>query len=288
MARRTPPKEPTPAPELAVPYEEASKKIAERIVLGKELLARNISTVEELSAVEKDFSRWSSYNNEMLGRLFTTPKFAEEYSYWGVMAVSLSPRSPAEQLKEHQKEVQLKIHRLESIQERLELIPIASGVETATRPDLGRKRTNKVFIVHGHDEGARESVARFLERLDLDTVILHEQASSGRTVVEKLEHYADVDFAVVLLTPDDVGGAKGGPPDKLQARARQNVVLELGYFAGKLGRKHVCALYRGPLELPSDYMGVVYVALDDGGGWRLQLAKELRVAGFDVDLNRAV
>jgi predicted nucleotide-binding protein len=91
-----------------------------------------------------------------------------------------------------------------------------------------------------------------------------------------------------LLTADDVGGSKASPPDKLQSRARQNVILELGFFVGKLGRKRVCALYKGPLELPSDYLGVVYLALDDGGGWRLQLAKELREAGFNVDMNRAL
>lgn len=94
-------------------------------------------------------------------------------------------------------------------------------------------------------------------------------------------------FAVVLLTPDDIGAA-GADPDKLQRRARQNVLLELGYFIGKLNRKHVCALYVGPLELPSDYLGVGYVALDPGGGWRLQLARELRTAGFAVDMNLAL
>jgi len=93
------------------------------------------------------------------------------------------------------------------------------------------------------------------------------------------------DFAVVLLTPDDIGGSKSSDPDKLEARARQNVILELGFFVGKLGRKHVCALYKGPLDLPSDYLGVGYVPLDESGGWQLQLARELRSAGFSVDMN---
>jgi predicted nucleotide-binding protein len=164
-------------------------------------------------------------------------------------------------------------------------------VESARTPAVAekvRERTNKVFVVHGHDDGARESVARFLERLGLETIILHEQATGGRTIVEKLEYYSDVDFAIVLLTPDDVGGVKSSGRDKLQARARQNVILELGFFAGKLGRKHVCALFKGPLELPSDYLGVGYVPLDESGGWRLQLAKELRGAGFSVDMNLAL
>lgn len=150
----------------------------------------------------------------------------------------------------------------------------------------GPRHTNKVFVVHGHDEGAKESVARFLEKVGVEAVILHEKATEGRTLIEKLEHYSSVDFAVILLTADDVGGAKGS--DTLQARARQNVVLELGYFFGKLGRGHVCALYKGSLELPSDVIGVGYVPLDDAGGWRLSLGRELRAAGFTIDMNLVV
>jgi len=142
-----------------------------------------------------------------------------------------------------------------------------------------------VFIVHGHDEAARESLARFLERLGVEPVILHEQASSGRTVIEKLEDFSDVSFAAILLTPDDVGAAVSEGSNLLN-RARQNVVLELGYFIGKLGRKNVCALYRGDVELPSDMLGVVYVKLDEGGAWKLSLAKELIASGFSIDLNK--
>jgi predicted nucleotide-binding protein len=116
---------------------------------------------------------------------------------------------------------------------------------------------------------------------------LHEQASGGRTIIEKLERNSDVDFAVVLLTPDDVG-AKATATDALQARARQNVVLELGYFVGRLDRSRVCALYKGEIELPSELLGVVYIPLDEGGAWRVLLAKELREAGFNVDLNAAL
>ena len=288
MAKKATPQPPTPDPELQVTREEAAQKIGERIALGEELFARQISNMEQLDAAENEYRRWNSYNAEMLKRLFTTHKFEEEYSWWGVMAVSMYDKSPAEKVKEHKNEIREKIHRLESVRDRLELVPVAVGVVKPGHTAVARDRTNKVFVVHGHDEAARESVARFLERIGIEAVILHEQATGGRTIVEKLEHYADVDFAVILLTPDDVGGVKTSSPDKLQPRARQNVVLELGFFVGKLGRRHVCALYKGSLELPSDYLGVGYVALDEGGGWRLQLAKELRGAGFSVDMNLAL
>jgi len=287
MAKKATPQPPTPDPELQVTREEAAQKIGERIALGEELFVRQVSNMEQLDAAENEYRRWNSYNAEMLKRLFTTHKFEEEYSWWGVM-VSMYDKSPAEKVKEHKNEIREKIHRLESVRDRLELVPVAVGVVKPGRTAVARDRTNKVFVVHGHDEAARESVARFLERIGIEAVILHEQATGGRTIVEKLEHYADVDFAVILLTPDDVGGVKTSSPDKLQPRARQNVVLELGFFVGKLGRRHVCALYKGSLELPSDYLGVGYVALDEGGGWRLQLAKELRGAGFSVDMNLAL
>jgi predicted nucleotide-binding protein len=175
------------------------------------------------------------------------------------------------------------------LSEAIEEAEIVSGAALQTTPVSATKREhgNRAFVVHGHDEAARETVARFLEKLNVEAIILHEKPTEGRTVIEKLEHYADVDFAVVLLTPDDVGSGQA-EAENLQKRARQNVVLELGYFVGRLGRKKVCALYSGPLELPSDYLGVVYVQLDIAGGWRFQLAKELKSDGFNIDMNRAL
>lgn len=132
---------------------------------------------------------------------------------------------------------------------------------------------------------ARETVARFLRELALQLVILHEQPNTGRTIVEKFEDYADVRFAVVLLTPDDVG-ARSEEPSALSHRARQNVIFELGFFLGKLGRKRVCALKMRGVETPSDYDGVVYVDLDVPGAWKLALVRELKAAGFGIDTNR--
>lgn len=145
--------------------------------------------------------------------------------------------------------------------------------------------SNRVFVVHGHDEGARELVARFIERLGLDAVILHERANRGMTIIEKIEANSDVGFAVVLLTADDVGGQRDGT---MNPRARQNVLLELGYFLGKLGRGRVCALKRNEVEIPSDFAGVVWEQLDDGGGWRQRLVQELVAVGYDVDIRRAM
>ncbi|TWT79526.1 putative nucleotide-binding protein containing TIR-like domain protein [Planctomycetes bacterium CA13] len=145
----------------------------------------------------------------------------------------------------------------------------------------------KVFVVHGHDNETKQTVARFLENLGLEAVILHERSNAGMTLIEKFEEHSDVAYAVVLMTPDDLGAAKANADD-LKARARQNVVFELGYFMGKLGRQHVAAVLRGDIERPSDYDGVVYIAYDFNDGWKLLLAKELKEAGLNVDLNAAM
>jgi len=145
--------------------------------------------------------------------------------------------------------------------------------------------TRRVFVVHGHDEGARETVARFLEKIGFEPIILHEQASRNRTVIEKIEAFQDVDFAVVLLTPDDEGCVKGG---ELKPRARQNVILELGYFMGRLGREKVCALKRGAVDIPSDFAGVVWVEMDSGIGWKQALGHELSAAGHEIDWNKVM
>ena len=149
-----------------------------------------------------------------------------------------------------------------------------------------RTNTSEVFVIHGRDNEAKETVARFLETLGLEAVILHEQPNQGRTIIEKFEQHAQVGFAVALLTPDDVGALRDNSND-LKPRARQNVVFELGYFLGRLGRKRVCALTKGNIEIPSDYDGVVYISLDDGG-WKMGLIRELKNVGFEVDANKVL
>ena len=157
-----------------------------------------------------------------------------------------------------------------------------TGYETGVQLD-----SNEVFIVHGRHDGAKQMVARFLERLELSPIILHEQPNQGQTIIEKFEEHSNVGFAVVLLTPDDVGG----PADEgntQRPRARQNVILELGFFLGKLGRERTCALLVDDVEIPSDYDGVLYIPMDGQGAWMMNLVRELKGAGLEVDANLAL
>jgi predicted nucleotide-binding protein len=158
---------------------------------------------------------------------------------------------------------------------------------SSVNSESGKNDRNKVFIVHGHDEAAQNKVARFVEKMGLEAIILHEKASSGRTIIEKIEHYSDVGFAIVLYTPDDVGNVKG-KADELNVRARQNVVFEHGYLIGRLGRENVAALVDGNLELPNDISGVVYISLDETSAWQLQLGKEMKQSGYEIDMNKLI
>ncbi|MBN8657796.1 MAG: nucleotide-binding protein [Anaerolineae bacterium] len=144
--------------------------------------------------------------------------------------------------------------------------------------------SKKVFIVHGRNHSLKEEVARFLEKFGLGAIILHEQPNFGMTIIEKFEAFSDVRYAIVLLTADDIGGVRDTKESQLP-RARQNVIFELGYFLGKLGRAHVCALYENGVELPSDVHGVLYVPWDNSGFWKIQIAKEMKHAGLKIDLN---
>jgi len=162
-----------------------------------------------------------------------------------------------------------------------------------TQPTTDKQNTLKdfnnrrVFIVHGHDEESKEKLARFLTQLELEPIILHEQPNEGKTIIEKFETYTNVAYAVVLLTPDDICAKTSNPEEKLH-RSRQNVIFELGFFMGKLGRNHVSALHKGDVELPSDYHGVVYIKMDDSEGWKLLLAREIKQVIKDLDLNKIV
>ncbi len=164
---------------------------------------------------------------------------------------------------------------------------VANARDTTTKVTKLKSETldlTKVFIVHGRDDLAKTEAARFIEKLGLSAIILHEQVSSGKTIIEKIEAHTNVGFAIVLYTPCDSGGLVGVKDQNL--RARQNVVFEHGYLIGKLGRHNVCALVKGNVETPNDISGVVYVPLDDFGAWNLAVAKELRDAGYTFDMNK--
>ena len=123
--------------------------------------------------------------------------------------------------------------------------------------------------------GQKETIARFLSRLGLDPIILHEQANQGKTIIEKFEDHSDVGYAIALITPDDTGSSIK-EPEIVRQRARQNVIFEFGYFIGKLGRNRVAGLVKGDIEVPSDYSGVSWYTPRDAY-WGMAFSSNERI-----------
>lgn len=275
---------------LQMPRSKAKEKLREQIRKGEVLLNQEIKDEAGLNNAHHSMSSWTDYNCELLKRIIDTDEFVEAYrlSNFRPLMVLGGTNSLQERVHSFQSELENYILALNSILDRLDLIPEAPKLKQASFQQQASQphgTSKKVFIVHGHDEAAKESVARLLEKLDLEPIILHEKPNQGRTIIEKFEDYSDVGFAVVLLTPDDVGAVKEEAGD-LKPRARQNVIFELGFFIGKLGRQRVCALYKGDVEILSDFSGVLWTPLDEEGAWRLKLGKEMKAAGLNVDLNK--
>lgn len=283
-------------PKLTSSPETVRAKLAEQIVRGTTLAAKVGSNSTNLFWTEANHSelwrkkdKWSEYVFHLLKVSFLDSGFADEFMrvFGSNTPTSQAPEKRSDAIAE---DVVDACAKLELVVELLDLMEQQTNQDSVSPPAevMQRKGPGKdVFIVHGSDEAAKESVARYVEKLGLNAIILHEQPNRGRAIIEKLEQSAEVAFAVVLLTPDDIGRKKGESGED-RPRARQNVILELGFFMAKLGRANVCALFKEGVEIPSDYSGVLYVAMDDHDGWRPKLAKELQEAHLSVNLQKVI
>lgn len=278
---------------LIIEKEEFKKQLNNRISKGKELLSIPVNlepsynSYGEVCAIYNkkqqdnffsEYSKWHKFNIELLEQSFDTTinKYKKEYE-----GATFHVIYGNEDIVKTQKEdINKEINVLESLIERLPLIPISTEA-AKNEVKVERKVTNKVFIVHGHKNEIKETVARRLSQLKLDPIILHEQPELGKTIIEKFEHNSsDVNFAIILLTADDEGKAKRETDYK--TRARQNVVFEMGYFIGKLGREKVFLLLEDGVDKPGDLDGIVYVPIDKHGAWVYKLVRELKAAGYSV------
>lgn len=188
------------------------------------------------------------------------------------------------------------IHAVAKLRNHLQALLVLATSETpATKSarDMASPKSNKIFIVHGHDQSMKVAVARTIEMLGLVAVIFHEQTDQNRTIIQKLQDLAtEVVFAVVLLSPDDLAfhaSIAGKPIEKIRAaqpRARQNVIYELGYFTALLGEKNVLVLKHGKQEILSDLSGVLYTEYTpQSTEWKYKMGRELQDAGYAVKLD---
>lgn len=277
--------------ELTVSREDAKSRLQDRIEKGLEIKKVQISSREALEVAKNEFSKWDSFNSELLKRLFTTDELATEYDYWGGGVMLFSEPSLGEKIANLYKDIDKKIHRIDSIIERLELIPLSSAHQVVTVPQpsqTSQPKSKKVFVVHGHDEIAKTNLEVFLHEIGLEPVVLHRQADEGQTVIEKFEKHSDVGYAFILLTPDEIAYLRSeeGKDDKNRTkefRARPNVIFEFGYFVGKLGRARVCCLYTGEVTLPSDVNGMIYKKYEKNiEEVAYSVIKDLKASGYAI------
>lgn len=230
---------------------------------------------EELEPVKKEYASWKSYVHDyLLSVLETDDDYISEWD----LCLQVPYRHDVSDKEWYSKEIKEALGKLDSFIQRIEFRLKEDKYNNIHSRSFDPK---KVFIVHGHNEIAKQSVARTLESVGLTPIILAEQPDKGRTVIEKFEKEGNnVGFAVVLLTADDKG--RKNKARTMQSRARQNVVFEMGYFMALLGRERVMLLLQPGVEEPSDLKGVVYTPLDKDGAWKYRLVKELREHGYCV------
>ncbi len=275
MPRNPPPRQPQ-GPTLSP--KQARIELERSLKRAKELLQ-----AEPLTKQRYDAWRGSAF--EMLKAAFGE-SHTHISSFVGQVRVvpTFGPVSEHEQETERRNRLKEKIDFLEAVIEQFPPIDVQSH-----NTKIGPSSSNKIFIVHGHNDALKYEIAHSLQSAGLDVTILHEQPNKGRTVLEKFsEHAAEAGFAVVLLTADDIGRVKDAESTVVweNPRARQNVVFELGFFFGLLGRGGVCAVYETGVELPSDLHGLAYVEHDSAGVWKLAVAKEIDAAGIEVDFSK--
>jgi predicted nucleotide-binding protein len=280
-------REPT---QLTVGKEFFKQALKDRIQIGEDIFNRQIQTREQLDEAKKNNADWNSYNSELLKQSFNNEYNEYKKSYDDVNFYNgMLGGRPQNELVEFKEKLQNKLRNLNQLLAKADLMKSQVLEQTMTALPTSQADTannNNVFIVHGHNNEIKVNVARTLEKLGLNPIILHEQANAGKTTIEKFEKHSDVGFAIILMTDDDFGNAKN--EDNLNPRARQNVILEMGYFIGRLGRERVCPLYTKGVELPSDLYGLLYTEIDSSEHWKIKMVKELKAAGYDIDVNKII
>lgn len=277
-----------PPTELTISIDKFKDVLSQRIELGEEILKRKVSTQLEFDQNREEFNLWNDYNSEYLKQSFNNEynEYKDRYDKCAMfIGFAKRAQTPNSKLTNFKESVDVKVSNLKKLLAKADLLKcsVESKAKSTKKEMESQTLSNNIFIVHGHDERTKLDMARTIEKLGLNPIILSEQPNQGQTIIEKFELHSDVGFAVVLLTADDLGKVKTDSEEKY--RARQNVIIEMGYFLGKLGRSKVFPLYEEGVELPSDLHGVLYIPLDSSGSWKFRLAKELNAAGYNVQAN---
>ena len=267
-------------PSLLVKKDEAQNLITDRVNKGKELLKVSIPNSTTLEAEREIYYKWDKYNGHLLTKLFSNDTVTKEYNSWIAFGV-VSNQTLRQEIEEYFNDVTDKIHRLESVIERLELFEVSTtvGIENKNNNTIATDN-KKIFIIHGHDENRLLELEKILkEHFGLIPIVLKDQPNNGSTtLIEKFEQYASqCSYAIALFTPDDQVENNG----KKYLQARPNVIYELGWFSAKLTRKNVMLLLKEGTDVFSDFQGIVQIRFNNSiEEVFLKLQKEFKVASL--------
>jgi predicted nucleotide-binding protein len=284
---------------LRIPLAEAEDQFVARITAGRQLIndapvlppprrasspyETQPSSTEGLEEIARHVEQWRDYNRTWLDSVLGG-EAAEEYKKASNHDYGYGwYDTPADNLRQLISHIETEISKLESIRGRLSIWALEPRAVTSSR--TGQASADApIFIVHGRDTSSAESVAYVVgAATGRKTVILRDEANLGQTLIEKFEkHAAEASYAIIILTPDDHGGLAGETDTR--PRGRQNVIFEMGYFYGLIGRRNVSVLIRPGVEKPSDMDGIAYITFDDGRSWKTELLRELKHADIDVEL----
>ena len=305
------------SPKHKVSREEAIRRIREQIEIGRAIKDTTMFSMTDLDNAQKRRTEWLENQTQMLARLFNDSSFEEENS---TDISSDIDNAITFGLKEKyfKDDINEQIGRLESFLERLkqdseeglmeqmmrqeqpkEIQPeeVRTGAtEKPFRDKLARRAPLKeppsiekppILLIHGQDGTVKELVLEFIEKLGLRALTVYEQPTGGKGLIEKFRETSNIHFAIVLFTPNDATTLQDKPRGR-RARLIQDIVFEFGFLVAKLGHERVCALCQEEAEIPFDYPGVVFIPTDSRGRWRLLVAKEIKQAGIEIDLNKAI
>lgn len=266
-----------------------NKVLDERIELGEELYNKPVHTQAQLKSNKDEYYTWSSYNSEFLKEAFNKEhnEYRKSYDdadsfFFGTIGLR---NTPMQDLKNLNDKLKHKISILKKIRAKTETMKtgvLKNGVFKKHEMEMSQLQ---IFIVPGQDVVASDKTVNFIESLGFEAIILEEQAFSNQTLLEKIDAFPNAKFGIVLYTPS-LKEQKEFENGNTKLKAQQNKIFEHGFLMGKLGKNNTCALVNESIEMPNDISGAVYIPMDETDLWCYSLAKELKNAGYSINMKK--
>jgi hypothetical protein len=261
---------------LTVPASEATRQIDERIRIGEEMQRRLPDRGEpSLAQLEVDEQIWTESNISMLRGLFSSDEIVREFER-RTPPLTQYAGEPGLRVRweDEIRRVRMRVATLRQIRGRV--AQLAMAVATGDPGPLEPARS--VLVLHRNDAISTGMICEWLQSIGLRAQVLRQ---AGRSADGQSQPALSAGFALVLVSAEEEG-RRLGSGDDLQHRAHQDVLVQLGLLAGRLGAGRVCVLYRMPLTVAGQDSGLTWVPLDVAGAWKKRLLPLFSAAGLQL------